>query len=428
MATPTSDKSPDSANEDRMKVVILNQYYWPDVASTGHLLHELAEDLAARDSGVSVITSRPSYGPPETWQPCPRREFTNGVSVTRMITTRFSKDNLIGRILNSLTFLGPLFFRVLFRRQRGEVFLYTTNPPYLGVIGAFVSMLRRHPYVVLLHDSYPQLAVWVGKIGGGGIVERIWHRLNRSVYRRAQETIVLCQAARTLVCDTYGIDESKVHVIPNWADGSKLFPIEKSESGFARDNDLVEPFTVLYSGNLGLYYEFETILRAAEILKDDPFRLVLIGSGGKREWIENEIKTRNLTNTMLLPYQPFETLNESLNACDASLVTIAEGIEGISFPSKLYSSLAVGKPILALSEERSELRRIVDEEHVGHWFALGDADGVAACIRDMMKQAENCREMGRNARSLFERRYTMQASGSAYRDVLARAMPEDPKS
>lgn len=408
------------------RVVILNQYYVPDVASTGHLLHELAEDLASRERPVSVVTSRPCYGPPETWQPCRRREFTNGVLVTRMITTRFSKDNLLGRIMNSLTFMSPLFFRMLLRPRAREVFLYTTNPPYLGMIGACVSVVRRHPYVVLLHDSYPQVAVWVGKVRAGGMIERLWHQLNRIIYGRAKETIVLCEAAKRLVCKTYGVDPDRVHVIPNWADGAKLNPVPKRETSFARHHGLEEPFTVLYSGNLGLYYEFETILDAAQRLKDENFRLVLIGAGGRREWIAEQIRRRSLTNVNLLPYQPFETLNDSLNACDASLVTIAHGIEGISFPSKLYSSLAVGKAILALSEEDSELRSLVRDYDIGHWFALGDSEALAAAIRGMMADPERCAQQGANARQLFEQRFTIQASGALYADVLDRAAPGEP--
>ena len=415
--------SPSDHTNQPLRVVMLNQYYVPDVASTGHLLHELAMDLVSRGIQVSVITSRPSYGPRETWQPCPRREFSHGVDVTRMYTTRFSKDRLFGRVLNSLTFLAPLTAKMLFRRRRGEVFLYTTNPPYLGVIGAFVSLLRRHPYVILLHDSYPQLAVWVGKIKAGGLIDRVWHRFNRFIYQRARKTIVLCQAAKRLVCETYNIDPALVHVIPNWADKDKLHPKPKSESRFAREYQLVNPFTVLYSGNLGLYYEFETILQAADMLKGENFRLVFIGAGGRRAFIEEQIRARQLVNTLLLPYQPFHNLPDSLSACDASLVTIAKGIEGISFPSKLYTSLAVGKPILALSEDWSELREVVESNDVGHWFPLGDAAGLANQIRRMMTDPKRCREQGCNARALLERQYTIDASGAQYAQVLRAAAP-----
>jgi glycosyltransferase involved in cell wall biosynthesis len=415
---PTANDPSDSP----LRVVILNQYYVPDIASTGHLLHELATDLASLGVGVSVITSHPSYGPKQTWQPCPRREISAGVDVTRMTTTRFSKDHALGRVINSVTFLAPLTVRMLFRRQRGEVFLYTTNPPYLGIIGAVVSIIRRHPYVVLLHDSYPQIAVLVGKVRAGGFIERLWHRLNQMVYRRARQTIVLCEAAKGLVCDTYKIDPSLVHVIHNWADEVKLTPKPKIESDFARQHGLDKPFTILYSGNLGLYYEFDTLLNAADLLRHDPFRLVFIGAGGRRAYIEDQIKRRKLTNTLLLPYQPFSTLHDSLNACDASLVTIAAGVEGISFPSKLYTSLAVGRPIIALSEDRSELRRIVSEHDVGEWIALGDAEGLATRIRGMIANPARCAEQGRNARRLLERQFTISAATARYAEVLRLAL------
>ncbi|MEM1165374.1 MAG: glycosyltransferase family 4 protein [Planctomycetota bacterium] len=412
--------------DPRVQLVILNHYYVPDVASTGHLLSELAEELAQRgDFNVGVITCRPCYGPPETWLPAPQRERRDGVYVRRLEATRFSKDRLWGRLTNYATFMVPLGVRQFFRAQRRRVYLYTTNPPFLGIIGALTSMIRRHTYVMLLHDAFPQMAVWVGTIREGGVIDRVWHFVNRLSYRRAKATIVLCERAKDLICDTYAVPRERVHVVPNWADGTKLFPVPKLESEFAKAQGLVEPFTVLYSGNLGLYYEFETLLDAAELLKGEAFRLVFVGAGGKRDWIESEIKRRGLENTLLLPYQPFESLNDSLNACDASLVTITHGIEGISFPSKLYSSLAVGKPILALSEERSELRSLVQGRDVGYWFRLGDAENLALIIRRMMADPAHCAEQGERARKLFEERYTLEVCASRYADILAGAWAED---
>jgi glycosyltransferase involved in cell wall biosynthesis len=407
-----------------LRVVILNQYYVPDVASTGHLLSELAEYLVEHEAEVSVIATQPSYGPPETWQKCPRYAEEHGIKVTRMWTTRFSKDSLVGRTVNSMTFLVQLTLRLLFRGARGEVFLYTTNPPYLGVIGGIISLFRTHPYVVLLHDSYPQLAVLVGKIKERSLIARAWHRFNRFMYKRARQSIVLCKAAQKLVCETYRIEPERVHIVHNWADPGEIVPKAKQGNPFAEEHGLVEPFTVLYSGNLGLYYEFETILRAAELLKDENFRLVFIGAGGKKAWIAEQIETRSLANTMLLPYQPFERLPDSLTACDASLVTIQKGVEGISYPSKLYASLAVGKPILAISEPGSELYDQVIPTEVGYWFALGDAEGLAERIRQMTKDPQGCDRMGRRARELFETEYTRDASAAKYDEVLKMAWAE----
>jgi hypothetical protein len=247
-----------------LRVVILNQYYMPDVASTGHLLHELATQLAEMGFHVEVLTSRPSYGPPETWVDCPMRETVDGVHIKRLWTTRFSKDNLLGRAINYVTFMGQLFLRVLFTSRKDTVYLYTTNPPFLGFVGAIVSLFRRHSYVMLLHDAYPQMAVWVGTIRKNGIAEKVWHFINKMSYGRAKQSIVLCQKAKSLVCDTYGIPREKVHVVPNWADSKALNIKPKPESEFATDHNLQDHFVAMYSGNLGLYYEFATLLDAAE--------------------------------------------------------------------------------------------------------------------------------------------------------------------
>ena len=414
-STPSTTNSNQA---DSMRVVILNQYYVPDVASTGHLLFELAENIASQGAEVKVITCRPSYGPRETWQKCPRKEFKNGVKVHRMFTTRYSKDSILGRIINSVTFLVPLAFFHVLPRMRGEIFLYTTNPPYLGFVGGFISLVRRHKYVVLLHDSYPELAVWVGKIRGGGFIDKFWQFCNKIMYRRAKQVIVLSEAAKKLVVKNYGPDPERVHVIPNWANPTELKPKPKEESLFAKEHGLIEPFTLLYSGNLGLYYEFDMILDAAERLLDKNFRLVFTGAGGQRNDIKKKIKEKNLTNTILLPYTPQDQFNDALCGCDALLVTIAKGIDGISFPSKLYTSMSVGRPIVAFSSKNSELRLKVETNQVGCWVELGDTDGFVDTINYMMEHKKETKEMGERARKLLIDEYSIAVSGKKYFDVL----------
>lgn len=402
-------------------VVILNQYYVPDVASTGHLLHELARELVTLGCEVHAVAAWPSYGPPDTWQPCPLREKRDGVDVRRMKTTRFSKDRLLGRVVNFSTFIVPLALRTLIGSRRDHVYLYTTNPPFLGIIGAFVSLLRRHTYVQLLHDAYPDLAVWVGTIRKGGIAERVWHWMNKLMYSRAAETIVLCDAAKALVCRNYDIDPARVHVISNWADGDLIVPKDKRTTKFSKTHGLVEPFTVLYSGNLGLYYEFETLIGAAERLMGENVKFVFVGSGGRKAWIAEQIQKKKLTNSILLPYQPTADVPDSLPSCDTSVVSIAKGIEGISYPSKLYTSLAVGKSVLALSEPKSELRDLVEKHRLGRWVRIGDVDACVATIRDMMAHPEEVAAEGRRARELFDAEYTRPLAARKYAHVLALA-------
>ena len=178
-----------SKSEKPMRVVILNQYYAPDVASSGHLLFELAEEIAALGADTSVITCRPSYGPPESWQKCPRKETKNGVKTLRMNVTRFSKDSIIGRLVNIVSYLVPLTLFHVLPRRKGKVFLYTTAPPFLGFVGGFGSLVFKHKYAVLLHDSYPEIGVWLGKLKEGGMIDRIWRWCNKIMYRRAKQVM-----------------------------------------------------------------------------------------------------------------------------------------------------------------------------------------------------------------------------------------------
>jgi glycosyltransferase involved in cell wall biosynthesis len=303
--------------------------------------------------------------------------------------------------------------------------MYTSNPPFLGIIGGLVSLVRRHDYIVLLHDSYPHLAVLVGKIRKGSFVEQVWHKINKLFYRRARQTIVLCDRAKELVVREYGVAPERVQVIHNWADPTMLRPIPKSECEFAKRHGYDRKFTLMYSGNLGLYYEFDTMLEAARRMGDDDnFRLVFVGAGGRKAYIEQRIQELGLKNVDVHQYQPFASLNDSLNSCDASLVTIAKGVEGISFPSKFYSSLAVGKPVLALSEPGSELQRMVDQAKTGLWCEIGDVDALLSNIQTLRSNQAGTAEMGRAARADMEQNFTIHAAAREYLRVVDMAASE----
>lgn len=403
--------------------MILNQYYLPDVASTGHLVAELAQEIACCGTAVAVVTCFPCYGPKETWQPCGAVEVRDGVSVRRIRTTRFGKDTSFGRISDSLSFLFPLAIRMFVTRSRDRVFMYTSNPPFLGVIGALVSIFRRHKYIVLLHDSYPHIAVLIGRMRRGSWLERMWHVVNRQIYRRARQTIVLCDKAKELIVHEYGVSPDRVQVIHNWADPNTLRPSPKEQCHFARQHGYDKKFTLLYSGNLGLYYDFETLIGAADRLRNDAtIKFVFVGAGGRKAYIEQRIAELGLTNIDMHQYQPFSALNDSLNSCDASLVTIAEGVEGISFPSKFYSSLAVGKPVLALSEPGSELQRMVTETSCGLWSPIGDVDALVANIAALRSDSVRMSAMGRAAREAMEHNFTIKTAAQEYLRVVELAL------
>ncbi|MCS7081649.1 MAG: glycosyltransferase family 4 protein [Bacteroidetes bacterium] len=406
----------------------VNRYFYPDDSSTGQLLFELAAALARRGFSVTVWCGYPAYSARGRALSVPARETIEGVRIERIRATRLSKDRLGGRVLNDVTFFLAVLARLLRLRRaehRRTLFLYGTNPPFLAWAGRLCQGLKPHRYVVQLHDAYPELAVRFGALPRGSALYRIWEAVNRSLYRGCRHTVVLCQAAERFLEERYPEVRGRTSVIPNWADGAFLRPIPKEANPFVREHGLERHFVLLYSGNLGLGYEYETLLEAMALLREDPaYLLLFIGEGGKRPALEAEVRRRGLENVRFLPYQPRSVLPYSLGAGDVSCVTIAPGVEGLSFPSKLYSALAVGSPVLVVAERGSELRRIVEEAGCGLAFDYGASAALAEAVRQLRAQPSWRAELGARARALFEARYTLEQAASAYAALFGRLARE----
>jgi glycosyltransferase involved in cell wall biosynthesis len=404
---------------ENRQLVFVNRYFYPDDSSTGQLLFELACALVRRGFSVTVWCGYPAYSSRGRRLRVPARETIDGVHVVRLRSARFSKDRLLGRILNDLTFFLAVLWNLLWldgKWQEKMLFLYSTNPPFLAWAGRLARLFGKpHRYVVQLHDVYPELAVRFGALRGNRPLYRIWERINRSTYRAAEHTVALCRATERLLHARYPETRGHTSVIPNWADGTFLRPLPRAQNPFVREHGLEKHFVLLYSGNLGLGYEYDTLLDAMSLLADDPaYLLLFIGEGGKRTALEAEVRHRGLKNVRFLPYQPRSVLPYSLSAGDVFCVTIGPGIEGLSFPSKLYSALAVGAPVLVVAEAGSELRQIVEEAGCGLAFGYGESSSLAEAVRRLRADANWRATLGARARALFEARYQLEHAAEAY--------------
>jgi glycosyltransferase involved in cell wall biosynthesis len=207
-----------------------------------------------------------------------------------------------------------------------------------------------------------------------------------------------------------------VRIIHNWADESVIRPLAKESNPFAREHGLVEPFVVLYSGNLGLSHCLEPVIDAAERMQDRNLVFLFIGDGGKRSKLE--ARARGLRNVRFLPYQPREMLPFSLTCSDVSLVALERGIEGLSMPSKLYAILASGRPVIGFVEPGREVARIVADASCGSTVEPGDAAALVRVLETYMADRERCAREGANGRAWFERHYSRARACREYVDVL----------
>jgi glycosyltransferase involved in cell wall biosynthesis len=378
-----------------MHILLFNEYYPPDTSATAKMAMQVAEVLAQRHR-VTVIAGRPSYDPDEFYPfAFLRRDTRNGIIVERVGSTAYPRHRMLRRVSNYLTYLVLAVPRAI--ALRPDIVLAMTDPPVAGIAGAFVARRLRRPFVYNIRDMYPDMAVG-GNIVRSGAMVNLWERMHRRALKQAARVIVLGEDMRDRIL-AKGAAPERVVVV---RDGTS-FPASMPD----RDDPVVRElrcgfaFTVLHAGNLGFYGAWTTLLSAARILGNENTGLVFIGGGAKLEALQ--ASASNLPNVRFLPFRPVEQLPHVMVAGDLHVVTVRRGLEGVVVPSKLYSILAAGRPVLAVAAANSDAARIVVESGCGLAADPDDPATVAAAIRELRASPARLAEMGRRAREIAKK-------------------------
>jgi len=414
---PLREQSPAPTSASTIqRLLILTQFYPPDYAATGQLISELAVHLTRLGLRVSIFTGQPGYAFDK--DSAPKHEMANRVIVRRSRTSRLWPLRIRGRAINGLLFCLRAAMYLLRRRNRRYLLLVTSEPPYLPVLSYLANCLFGTPYVCLLYDVYPDVAVSLGVLSPRHWLVRFWNWVNRKVWRRAQAAIVLSSSMRCRILDKAPELAGKIASIPSWADPEQIRPLDKADNWFAQQLGLVDTFTVQYSGNLGRCHDMTTIMAAAALLRDEPIQFLFIGRGAQLAACVEYVEEQGLSNCRFLPFQDKSVLPYSLTACDLSLVSISPGLEGLVAPSKLYGILAAGRPVAAVCEPHSYLRSLLAEANCGSAFDNGDARGLADYIRKLATQPELARTLGRAGRRYLKQHFTPELVAEQYLQVL----------
>src|SRR5215470_7437123 len=333
-----------------MRILLLNLYYPPDTSATAKMAHTVVEAICVHHH-ITVLCGRPSYDPTER-RPWRLYQTENGghVRIIRVGSTAFPRFNMKKRLMNYLSYVWLAVPRALFLDC--DAVLAMTDPPFQGIVGAFVAMLKRKPFAYNIRDLYPDMAVG-GDIVQPGLLVRLWERMHRWALRRAKCVIVLGEDMRARII-AKGVEPSRVVVIRDGAELPKpteaLIPpdpeiVRAIRSGFS--------FVLLHAGNLGFYGAWNTLITAARKLGNDGVALVFVGAGALRAQLE--IAAAGADNIRFLDYFPSDKIPSVLAAPDAHIVTVKRGLEGVVVPSKMYGILAAGKPIVAVAPKESDV-------------------------------------------------------------------------
>lgn len=408
---------PSESSGTGLRVLMVTDHFYPDLSSGGRLLTDLAEGLAS-STQMSVITAFSEYNSTRSNL---ASETYKGTSIRRVWSSSFSRQRIWGRLLNELSFCFASSW-VAMTNPRPDVIYVLSSPPFLPLFIAVVSHLRRVPYLFVMMDVFPDIAVSMGLVEPRSLLVRFWEFLSRAALRRASRIVVLGRCMQAVIEKKLGNKHVPIDVIHNWSDRRAIYPIAKAENPFFDTYpDLRDKFVVLYSGNLGRFQDFETILAAAEKLKsDDTIRVVIAGDGVRKPWLTQEIAQRHLSNTVLLPFVSQAQLIYSLNATDLGLVTLERGAEGLGVPSKFYPLIAAGRPILALMGQSAEVARLVEEHDIGAVVAQGDVEGVVRVIQRYARDHQAHQLASQRALQLFLERFDRDVAIREYAVALHR--------
>jgi glycosyltransferase involved in cell wall biosynthesis len=373
-----------------IRILLFNQYFPPDTSATAKMAALVAEALAQRHH-VTVLAGRPSYDPEERYpMRLLRRDLRNNIVVERVGSTAFPRRRMSGRISNYLSYLALAVPRAL--ALRPDIVLAMTDPPVAGIAGAAIARRAKRPFVYNIRDLYPDMALGGGIVRPSRWVER-WEQMHRRALRQAARIIVLGDDMRSRIL-AKGVDPERVVVVRDAAVipdvlASPAHPVaQEIRSGF--------PFVVLHAGNLGFYGAWGTLLEAARLLEDDGVGFVFVGDGANRASLEAAASGRR--NVRFLPFRPAQEVPLVMAAGDLHVVTVRRGLEGVVVPSKLYSILAAGRPVLVVAPEQCDAARIVRESGCGAVADPDDPAGVARAVRALRENQEQLAAMGKRAR------------------------------
>jgi colanic acid biosynthesis glycosyl transferase WcaI len=402
-----------------VRVLLLNLYYPPDTSATAKMAKTVVTALAAKHQ-VTILCGRPSYDPTErfNWH-LYQNEEAGSVRVIRVGSTDYPRVQMKKRIFNYLSYVLLAVPRAFFLPC--DVILAMTDPPFEGIVGAFVALVRNKPYVYNIRDMYPDMAVG-GSIVEPGLLARIWEKLHRWALRRATTVVVLGKDMRNRIL-AKGVNPASVVVVRDGAEiaaGTKTeTPLDESVVRAIRDGF---KFVLVHAGNLGFYGAWDTLVEGARQLADEGVGLVFVGDGASRERLQSSNVAAS--NVRFLPFFPASKIPSVLAAADAHVITVKRGLEGVVVPSKMYGILAAGKPIVAFAPAECDVVSIGNQ--MG-FSVSADPDlpsELAERIRELLVNPERVRKLGESAAAVapeYEQGRELQKLVSVVENAAARA-------
>ena len=401
----------------RPRLLVVNQYYWPGIESTGFLLSELCGQLAG-EFDVTVVTGKQPVGRNE------RRVVHDGVTIVRVPSTTFHRANIWLRGVNYATYLlGSAL--VALRQRKPDVVLAMTDPPVIADVALLVARRFRVPLVVISQDVFPEIAIELKQVENP-LVIGLLRRAVGFYLERADRIVAIGETMRARL-ERKGAPAERLRVIPNWVDTTALTP-QPRRNDWSTTNGLDDRFVVMHSGNVGHAQDLDALVQAAALLRGlDRLAIVIVGDGARRDEIVALAKSLEVDDVVrFLPYQERGVLSLSLSAADVHVVGLARGLSGYVVPSRLYGILAVARPVIVAADAESETAQLVESVGCGVLVPPGEPEHLAAAIRSAWNGELDLGAMGVAGREYVVENADRVVAAGRYRALLREVVAAPP--
>ena len=402
-----------------MRLLFINRFFHPDQSATAQMLTDLAEGLAVSGTAVTVLTGRLGYLGGET--AVPSEEQYKGVTVRRVWSTRFGRQSALGRLFDYLSFyLSSVWAAVQTRDVDCVVVL--SDPPILSVQAVLLGRLKGWKTVCWLQDVFPEIAVRADTLREGLRARLLRWAANWSL--RSSDRVIVVGRCMERCLLAFGLQRDRLVLIPNWADGDHLTPVAPEDNWFRKQHGLEGQIVVMYSGNLGVVHETEALIPLIRYLRGmREVCFLFVGEGQGKTRLQNWASQEKLESVRFLRYQNKEHLRYSLSAGDIHLVTLRSKMEGLSVPSKVYGIMAVGRPVVFIGPDGSEVASLVRESGCGEVFSPQESEKAALAILHLVQDYRRRENLGSAGRRYFEsfldKRCAIQRFQTVFQDMMA---------
>ena len=406
------------------KVLLHSLVFSPDGNSTAYLMTELALELKHLGHSITVLTTTPHNNIlPEMSKRQPMQKHWFGLLYSSEIDNIHiwhvkipQKGNKVWmRAFDFIRFHLISLFVALFKIATPDIVIASSPPLTIALVSWFLGATWNVPSVYKVAELYPDLAVRQGVVKSRLFIAFLnW--LERFIYKNNTIIVPIAEQFKKIIIQR-GVPESKLRVIHDFVD-TKFYSPKEKKNGFSIKNNLLDDFIVLYAGNIGIVQDWEAVMFAAENLLEYPIKFVIVGDGSKRDWLQKNIEDRKLKNITLLGYQSKELMPEINASCDISIIPMNMAGSKDGVPSKIYSILACAKPAIALVDDDSELRWIIEQAKCGKAVPIEDKKEFTNAILDAFNRRDKLPAEGLIGRSYVENNYSKEVITKKYDELI----------